>query len=251
MPGFLFDTNVLIQYLRDGPDSIAIDAIIRASEIGNVLLSRVSIFELWAPDKWKISEKSTSLIPRWVRKLDAGDLPLGIGEIVEDEVEEHHLELPVAPQIEVIHRNRYWVITDESRRTFLQIQHQDGTLTISSPDRRREEIQSDIEQIYGLVEEYNVQILGISKTSQAFAEVILKYHYRTLGKNAITDALIIGAGMARRAWLITHEIQRWCIIAADLQRRSISIPPIKVATPEMILQRAKSYFRGSRGCSNE
>ncbi|WP_448591857.1 PIN domain-containing protein [Thermoflexus hugenholtzii] len=47
---FLFDTCVLIDYLRD-PNSIAGHAIFRATDIGRCCISIVSIIELYKPNK--------------------------------------------------------------------------------------------------------------------------------------------------------------------------------------------------------
>lgn len=252
MPSFLFDTNVLIQYLRDSLDTTGIDAVIRASEMGNTFISKVSIFELWAPEKRKISERSSTFVNRWIQKMNAGELPLGVIELIEDEMmEEHALELPVTPQIEVIRPNRYWVITDELRRTFFQIQYQNGTLTISFPDQRRDEIQNEVQRVYALAQEYGIQILDLSKRAQTYAETVLEYHYRTLGKNAITDALIIGSGVAQRAWLVTNEIRRWCVISRDLQQRLVNMPFIKVTTPQILLQETENHFKRPRRCPND
>jgi len=234
MPGFLFDTNVLINYLRH--DSSAKNAIAAASEAGHIFISRISILELWAPAKWKKKEKSENLVPRWVRKLNEGELPLGIIELMEDNIEEHNIELPFYLQVEVIKENSYWVIMDENQRTMLQIQHQNGTLTIGYPEKRREELEEEIKKIYDLREEYNAKIIDVSRKAQEYAEVVLQHHYQTLGKNAVTDALIIGSGLARRAWLVTLEIRRWKTIARDFGRHRANLPRMKVISPEQLVQ---------------
>jgi len=233
MPGFLFDTNVLIDYLRDDTQyqREAEEALAAASEKGRIFISRVSIYELWAPEKWKISEKSANLVPKWIQKMNSGELPLGIIEMIEGIMGENYIELPTSCQIEVISIGKHWVITDESKRTFFQIQYQNGTLTIGSPDRRREEIEEDIQRIYQLRDKYGALIIDISRKPQDYAEIILTYHYQILGKNAITDALIIGSGLARRAYLVTNEITRWNSIAKDLRQRVPNIPYMKVITP--------------------
>jgi len=234
MPGFLFDTNVLIDYLHD--DHSAKDAIVIASEVGHIFISKVSVLELWASAKWKISEKSANLVPRWVRRLNEGELPLGIIELIEDNVEEYNIGLPSHPQVEVLREDVYWVIVDENQRTMFQIQHQNGTMTIGYPDRRREEIEEEVRKIYDLSRTYNAKIVNLSVTAQHYAEILIKYHYRTLGKNAVTDVLIISTGLARRAWLITNETSRWSKIARDLEQRRVGLPGMKVITPEQVVQ---------------
>jgi|Deesub1362A_J573_1020465.scaffolds.fasta_scaffold08411_2 hypothetical protein len=245
MPNFLFDTNVLVEYLRDNPE--AEEALMSASEMGRVLISRISIYELWSPQKWTIVEKSENLVQIWVRRLNLGELPSGLLELVEDKAaEEHDFELPSVLRVEVISENKYWVIIDDTGRSFLQIQHQSNELTIGTPDRRKREIEEDIKRIYRIADEYNALIIDVSQRAQIYAEVILAYHSRTLGKNAITDALIIGSGLARRAWLVTGEIRRWCQISEDLKRRLPQLPRIKVISPIDLSRQEFSTCQGLR-----
>jgi len=70
---FLFDTSVLVDYLRD-ENSLAADALSVAAEKGEVLISLVSIMELYQPDTdRKIVEREIKAIEelcqRWGIRL--------------------------------------------------------------------------------------------------------------------------------------------------------------------------------------
>lgn len=73
MPRFVFDTSVLITYLRD-ENSIAADAFAKASDIGTILISVISIMELYRPnrDRRQVEEevkKIYDLAKRWHIKV--------------------------------------------------------------------------------------------------------------------------------------------------------------------------------------
>jgi len=138
---FVFDTSVLIGYLRDSTD-IAADALFLATERGEAFVSLISLMELYLPQN----------------KSD-------------------------------------W------------------------------EIAREIKAIRELCQRLGIPIIPASGTSQRRALEVLKRHRSLLGKNALSDSIILSIGAARRAYLVTRD-SKW-----------FHIMPGKVLSPEDLLRR--------------
>lgn len=124
---FVFDTSVLIDYLRD-PNDTAADALFIAAERGQAFVSLISLMELYQP------------------------------------------------------RNR-----------------------------SNAEIEEEIKAIRELCGRLRIRIIPSSGASQHRALDVLKAHRSPLGKNALPDSLILGIGIARRAYLVTRDTHWFAI----------------------------------------
>lgn len=86
------------------------------------------------------------------------------------------------------------------------------------------EIEAEIRAIQELCNRLRIRIIPVSKVSQYRALQILKTHRSCLGKNALPDSLILGAGGASRAYLVTRDahwlkISNKALSPEDLIRR--------------------------------
>lgn len=93
-----------------------------------------------------------------------------------------------------------------------------------SQTRSNWEIQKEIETILELCNRLRIRIIPASKAAQHRAWEILKIHRSLLGRNALTDSLILGTGIAMRTYLVTRDnrwfqISRKAISPEDLLRR--------------------------------
>lgn len=136
---FVFDTSVLIDYLRD-PNDIAADALVIAAERGQAFVSWISLMELYLPQRSNL------------------------------------------------------------------------------------DVQAEVTAIQELCTHLNIRIIPASDASQRRALEILRNHRSRLGRNALTDSLILGTGITRRAYLVTRDAQ-WFQISK------------RVISPEGLLQR--------------
>jgi predicted nucleic acid-binding protein len=146
---FVFDTSVLIEYLRG--NDLAADALFLAPQIGQTFVTSISLMELHLPEDKNQQIKSN------------------------------------------------------------------------------QQIKQEIKALTKLFQQLNINIIPCSDCSQKLALRILENHRSSLGRNALTDSLIIGIGIARRAYLITRDA-KWFTIAEQSSIR------IKVLSPEKLVE---------------
>ncbi len=168
---FVFDTSVLIDYLREdrpGDQEVAADAFALASQLGETFLTIVSLMELYGPVQ---------------QETDADE---GIEE-------EPHVT-----------------------RT-----------------RGKADIERDLSRVRRLLDEYGMRVMPCSRRAQEVALDILRDHRSPLGKNALTDSLIIASGLVRKAYLVTRD-RRWNEVVRERQQRGLSA--LKVISPVDLIQ---------------
>ncbi|ABY35509.1 MAG TPA: PIN domain-containing protein [Chloroflexus aurantiacus] len=168
---FIFDTSVLIDYLRDdrpGDQEVAADAFALASQQGHTFLTLVSLMELYSPI---LQETST------------------------DGVEEEE--------------------------------------SLMTRTRGKEAIERDLSRVKKLLETYGIRLIHCSRRAQEVALDILRDHRSPLGKNALTDSLIIANGLVRRAYLVTRD-RKWSQVARGLQQRKPCA--LRVVSPVDLIQ---------------
>lgn len=157
---FVFDTSVLVDYLRD--DELSVNSLIVAAQRGQIFVSSISILELHLP-----------------------------GERSREEV-----RCPACG--ETIQFSRYR-LTNKSNQ----------------------EIRQQINRIEKLCEEFKIKVVSCSPAAQKLARLILEKHRSPLGKNALTDSLIISTGYIRKAVLVSGD-KRWSDVGEDLGIKVLS-----------------------------
>ena len=230
MPRFVFDTNVLINYIR-WDDQDVHEALMVAAELGEIFISRVSILEMWAPGKWQIREESHLLVPLWIRKLENGEIPEGMLEIMLEKLIEHQQPIPNEFLLSTVQEGRQWFIYDENDQLVFLIEYTEGSIALRSPDIRKSQVKQEISTLKNICDRLGAQIVPISARAQSYAEIIVQYYRDTLGKSVILDSLIIATGLVRRAWLVTTEIKKWGRVAQEIQSRGLPLPKMKVIDP--------------------
>ncbi len=232
MPRFVFDTNVLINYIRYD-DQDVYEALTVAASLGEILISRITILEMWAPVKWKIKEESPNLVPLWIQKLEEGEVPAGIQEVLLHVLSEHQQPLPNQFFVDTLREGRRWSISDENKQLISVIEYTGDSLILMSPDIRRSQVEQEISTLEHICKTFDAQIIAVSKRAQDYAKFIVQYYRDTLGRNTITDSLIIATGLARRAWLVTDD-SNWQKVAQDLQNKALPLPKMKVVDPTRV-----------------
>ena len=96
-------------------------------------------------------------------------------------------------------------------------------------NKKKSQIERDVSAIKTLCCKMGFQILPCSRAVQKAALTILSQHRDVLGRNAITDSLIIGLGRTRRAYLVTRDRQ-WTALAGHLGRY------VTVVSPDQLLR---------------
>ena len=233
MPRFVFDTNVLINYIR-GDDREAQEALMVAADLGRVFISQISILEFWSPEKWSIKEESPHLVPLWLHKLEEGEIPAGVIELRLAQLEEHQQPVPNKFILETRRERRRWRVLDENKQTVFIIEYTDNSFIFKSPDIRRNQVEEEISVLEAICYSLNIQIIPVSTRAQKYAEVIVKFCREILGKSVIPDSLIIATGLVRRAWLVTNEYNRWSRITDESQNKNLSLPKLKVIHPTQL-----------------
>ncbi len=71
--------------------------------------------------------------------------------------------------------------------------------------RKRKGIEGEVTAIRELCHRLGIKIVGVSPASQYVALDILRAHYSSLGRNALSDSLILGLGIAMQAYLVTKD----------------------------------------------
>ncbi len=232
MPRFVFDTNVLINYVRYDDQEVH-DALTVAADLGGILISQISVLEMWTPVKWKIKEESPNLVPLWIKKLDEGEVPAGMKEVLLYELSEHQQLLPNHFSVDTLRKGRRWTISDENRQLISIVEFTGDSLILTSPDIRRSQVEQEIFTLEHICKTFNAQIIPVSKRAQDYARLIVQHYRDVLGRNTITDSLIIATGLAQRAWLVTDDTN-WQSVAQDIQRRRLPLPKMKVVDPAQI-----------------
>ena len=232
MPRFVFDTNVLINYIRYD-DQDVYEALTVAASLGKILISRITFLEMWAPVKWKIKEESPNLVPLWIQKLEEGEVPAGIQEVLLHVLSEHQHPLPTQLFVDTLLKGRKWSISNENKQLISIIEYTDNSLILMSPDIRRSQVKQEICMLNRICDTFDAQIVPVSKLAQYYAEIVVQHYRDTLGRNTVTDSLIIATGLARRAWLVTDD-NNWQRVAQDLQNKPLSLPKMKVIDPARV-----------------
>jgi len=106
----------------------------------------------------------------------------------------------------------------------------------SSQNRRNADIDREVRSIQALEQAYGLRIVPCSETAQKWAFEIMKAFRSPLGRNALSDALIIGTGIAYRGWLVTSD-GHWAQIAQDNERRQLLTIRLKVLSPAELVRR--------------
>ena len=232
MPRFVFDTNVLINYIRYDDQEVH-DALTVAADLGKILISKISIFEMWAPVKWKIKEESPNLVPLWIQKLEENEVPAGMQEVLLHELNEYQQPLPNQFFVDTRRKGRRWPILDENEQLIAVVEYTGNSIILMSPDIRCSQVEQEMSALKHVCKTFNAQIIPVSKRAQYYAELIVQHYRDTLGRNTITDSLIIATGLAQRAWLVTDD-NNWPIVAQDIQNKSLSLPKMKVIDPARV-----------------
>lgn len=113
--------------------------------------------------------------------------------------------------------------------TLLELQLYDDSGKINTKSKAR--IKKELQAVSELCNTYGVQIIPISRQAQIYACSILEKFRQDLGRNALSDSLIMGTGMARRATLVTSE-SAWFRIAKSPEAPSF----FKVILPEKLVE---------------
>jgi len=229
MPRFVFDTNVLINYIR-GRDQEAHEALTVASKLGTIFISQITILEMWAPEKWKIKEKSPNLVPLWKRKLDEGEIPDGMLEVIIEQLDKYQQPIPNEFVLSTRSKRYRWTISDEDGHDICLVEYVNNSIIIRSADICKNRVRREILMLENLCDRLGVQVIPVSTRAQHYAKIIVQYHRDTLGKSVIPDSLVIATGLVRRAWLVTTD-KDWRKVAQDIQNRNLSLPKMKVIDP--------------------
>jgi len=230
---FVFDTSVLVDFLRtDGGDNIAADALFRATEIGSVFISLLSLMELWLPDKASFSIRDTQRIQDIVSKLDANV----IADELSEDLYENGYDFASQPLVEVRSPGKRWRVNSEQEQFDIRLDP-NGILTIFPHQRNKQEI---LEEIRRLCEFPGIQVIPCSARSQEWALQILEYHLPVLGQkreqNSLIDSMLIATGITRRAYLVTNEIRKWGEIARENRESNLPFPTLEVISPDRLVQ---------------
>ena len=228
MPRFVFDTNVLINYIR-WSDHEVYEALMVASELGTIFISQITILEMWAPGKWQIKEESPNLVPLWKRKLDEGEIPDGMREVLIEQLDEHQQPIPNELILSTLRQGRRWAASDENGQLVFLAEY-DSSIIVKSPDIRKSQVEHEISVLKEICNELGAKIIPVSPRAQHYAEIIVQYYRDTLGKSVIPDSLVIATGLVRRAWLVTTD-NDWENVAQDMQNRKLPLPKMKVVDP--------------------
>ena len=102
-------------------------------------------------------------------------------------------------------------------------------------DKSNTEIREEITALQELCDRLEIQIVACTRPSQEQALALLESHRSPLGRNALSDSLIIATGMTRRAYLVTRDT-RWFDVAQSSIRQGDSFPFMRVASPEELVE---------------
>jgi len=226
---FVFDTSVVVDYLRD--DEISTNALIRATEIGEVFVSFLTLMELWLPDKTSFSIRDTQKVRNIALALDKH----AIAEELVEELYENGFDFSDQPSFEVCTQGKKWQIEWGQERLNIRLDPND-ILTIFPQQRNKDEILRDIHRVHRY---RGIKIIPCSPRSQDWALQILEYHFPVLGQkreqNSLIDSMLIATGITRRAYLVTKE-EKWKRIDQINRQQSLPFPPLKIISPEQLLQ---------------
>lgn len=135
---------------------------------------------------------------------------------------------------------------DDVAADALTVAFEQGAVLISSlislmelflpPTKSKAETEEEITRILSLGGSHGMQFIPCSPRAQEWALEILRHHRSPLGKNALTDSLIMATGITRKACLVTTD-NRWFDVARDGQRRALPLPGLKVISPTELVQR--------------
>ena len=230
MPRFVFDTNVLINYIRQN-DQEAYDALTVAADLGRVFISQISILELWAPQPHKTPPiKEQPLISLWLDSSESEEIPEEIKKMLIEHLTKHQLPVPNQFFVKTIRAGHRWVVLDENEQVIFIAEYSGNSLVFRSPDISRKQVEQEISILKAVCDSFDAQIIPASARAQQYAEVIIRFYRERLGKSAIPDSLIIATGMVRRAWLVTDD-KKWTQVAKDIQTRALPLPRMKVIDP--------------------
>jgi len=105
-------------------------------------------------------------------------------------------------------------------------------LELHSPARRDKEIQADLDKVKQLQRAYRLRVIPIPEEAQWFAlNVIARYYRSILGRNLLSDSLILGCGMKKSVCLVTRD-QNWLQLLNDTRRP----PGLQVITSTQLVQ---------------
>lgn len=105
-------------------------------------------------------------------------------------------------------------------------------LELHSPTRRDKEIQADLDKVKQLQRAYRLRVIPIPEEAQWFAlNVIARYYRSILGRNLLSDSLILGCGMKKSVCLVTRD-QNWLQLLNDTRRP----PGLQVITSTQLVQ---------------
>jgi len=97
-----------------------------------------------------------------------------------------------------------------------------------SPNKSNAEIKEEIAALKELCEKLAIRIVPCTHRSQQRALALLEHSRSLLGKNALSDSLIIATGMTRRAYSVTRD-NRWFDVARSVQG-------LRVLSPEKLVE---------------
>ena len=221
---FVFDTSVLIDYLRG--DGMADNALLVAADRGCVFVSLVSLMELWLPLGYPFRIQSREVVKEIIQGLDKGEI---IYEL-EERFSENDYDLPGGCSVEVRDPGQRWRIIEVNQPQF-DIRLYNGSLYVSPLHKSSEDVRREV----GVLKDLGVHFIPCSSAAQEWALRLLEHHRPLLGRNALTDSLILGTGIARRAWVVTNDM-KWFRVDEENQRRGWPFPRLRVISPERLVQ---------------
>jgi predicted nucleic acid-binding protein len=92
-------------------------------------------------------------------------------------------------------------------------------------NKRRRKVEEEVRRIHDICRLLNIKIVYITLKAQQIAIDIIKNYYSNLGTSCIPDALIIGTGIVRKAYIVTGNYGAW------------STAYSQVLTPEEVIKR--------------
>lgn len=227
---FVFDTSVLIDYLRD--DEMATNALFRAVEIGSVFISLLTLMELWLPDRTSFSIRDARKVHKIVLALNAHS----IAEDLREEFYDHDYSFLDQPSVEVRTPDKRWQVEWDQEQFDVRLDP-NGILTVFPHQRNKQEI---LREIRRLREFPGIQVIPCSTRSQEWALQILEYHLPVLGQkreqNSLIDSMLIATGITRRAYLVTNEIRKWGEIARRNRENNLPFPTLEIISPDRLVQ---------------
>lgn len=103
------------------------------------------------------------------------------------------------------------------------------------PHLTDDEIREEISRLCNACKAFGFKVLTCSRAAVGYALALLEYCHSPLGKNAVTDSLLIASGISLRALLIAWD-KKWKKIVEQLQTRRQVKQKVVVMDPVEFVQ---------------